>query len=350
MQHWKQQRRRQRQKRRLMGSWVGEEEYHQYLTLEKKYNEWQVVWIGDLIREATQYFLLTDFKNAFAVCEEALLLDEYESALYELMAWSDLRVSYTDDLAYYVGEALKYGPKDASILGLAGMLPAEGEIGPAVAYYEQALGVAKNDAERAVFFGNMAHLYLQAGDVVQAKEVCEKAMALGPDDPHTHYVAATIRMAEEDFQGALSFLERAVSLEQMDDVYLQSALYYDYANLLAYEIEDAFRKDLKGRTYNVSDAARKYASLALSLEPENYYYEEMVEELGSYEGPTSLSVEEPSLKRWSLPTRERRLARIWMRWMTSSRRMRGRSLLLTRRRPLMMARRPLMTTRHLMRF
>ena len=262
--------------------------YH-YLTLRKHYNEWQVVWVADLVRKATDFLLAADFDSAYAVCDDALYLDEYESELYRLMAWGDLRADYVDDLPYYVEEALKYGPKDPAVLTLAAILqPEDVPITAAMGYYEEALVLATTNEERATLYANMGYTYVEYEDYAKAQEMSEKATTLAANGPHGYYVGALAHMGAGDFQQALLLLERAASLPPVADTFLQSTLYYDYADVLAYETEEAFRKDLDGNTYNVNDAARKYATLALSLEPWNGYYEEMLEALGNYQQGLSL--------------------------------------------------------------
>ncbi|MGS2719283.1 XrtA/PEP-CTERM system TPR-repeat protein PrsT [Paraglaciecola aestuariivivens] len=74
---------------------------------------------------------------------------------------------------------------------------------------------------------NLAYLYLQQGNVLQAKEFGEKAVELQPNNPATLDTLAQIYIAEGELQKALSLYERAVTPSMKNE-----EIYLNYVDLL----------------------------------------------------------------------------------------------------------------------
>jgi hypothetical protein len=57
---------------------------------------------------------------------------------------------------------------------------------------------------------DLAWLHAMLGDTGEALELMERASALAPDDPYTHYYDGLVRFRDGDTDGAISALKIAV--------------------------------------------------------------------------------------------------------------------------------------------
>ena len=128
-------------------------------------------------------------------------------------------------------------PNDVS----AKMLLAEREIssgkGNPIATYEASLQL---NPDNFVVLNNLAYLYLQDGRVSEAKVHANRAVELQPENAAALDTLAQVLVAEEDYEGALRYYERAI-----DDDMRNEEIYLNYveALLAAEQTRLAQRKD-----------------------------------------------------------------------------------------------------------
>ena len=124
----------------------------------------------------------------------------------------------------------------------AKMLLAERQItssqNDAIATYEQSLEL---NPDNFVVLNNLAYLYFEAGRMSDAKKLASRAVELRPENPAALDTLAQILVAEEDYDEALRYYERAVNDNMRNEEiylnYVEALLLADQARLAQRKLE-----------------------------------------------------------------------------------------------------------------
>jgi tetratricopeptide (TPR) repeat protein len=91
-------------------------------------------------------------------------------------------------------------------------LHALGEHEDAVEAYSQAIALATDDGDRALFHRNRADSWIEIGDHDEAEADCQQALALAPEHPYSHGRQGEVDLAQGRFDTAEERFQRALEL------------------------------------------------------------------------------------------------------------------------------------------
>lgn len=94
----------------------------------------------------------------------------------------------------------------------------------AIQLAEDSLSVNPNDAKTLAY---IAAYYANVGEASKADAAIDRAVAMAPDDPHTHYFAAHVQAVRGDLSEAVDSLERSLDLGYATDAITNDPVFAD---------------------------------------------------------------------------------------------------------------------------
>ncbi|MDX1502414.1 MAG: tetratricopeptide repeat protein [Thermoanaerobaculia bacterium] len=188
--------------------WESKMEY-QLLALEKRE---RFAGLKDRIRALFQGEKRDLFEQLLEEAEYALFAFDVRRALQALEnAFRLDRRNY--ELAYFLGEVLFN----------------DGEMDPALAYFERVLAVEPEHFEGLVYSGVILY---ERGEVAAAREVLQRAATLHPDSFLPNFSLGAVHAGQGKLTQAAVLLERAVEIEPVPQaLYLLGSCYYEMGKL-----------------------------------------------------------------------------------------------------------------------
>ena len=208
----------------------------------KKNGEWKA--LNDLIRESMPggaeeawKVIEQQQRNADAKVEQAKLelargLSEQQRLIQQRSQWfgkmetaiESFKMQHLNDsVSHYYEILTKAAPTNCKYLNTAGMFEDQymADYSRAMNYFLSALGIAKNDLDKADSYNNMGGIYQVQGDISKAKEYYEKALNIrlsvyGENDSGVavYYInMGGIYQDQGDYVNALTYYKKALEIQ-----------------------------------------------------------------------------------------------------------------------------------------
>lgn len=238
-----------------------------YYSLINENGQWKVIWTNTLLSFARRKFDAGNYSEARKSLEKIIEIDPFSGGAYRLLAWSFSRDQSLGQNEWENGAVknAKYAvmleednPKHYNTL--AEYYSAIGNYNLAILNYERGLSYCLNDADKTIFYSNLAGTYISQRQFDKAENYIKKAVEI--DNKHTYswYIYGSLMQEQDKNKRAIEYFEMALKQNKMDNA-LQGNLYYSYSL--------SCLKDGK------CDIAREYILKALDIEPNNYSYQSL---------------------------------------------------------------------------
>lgn len=242
-----------------------------YYTLINEDSKWKVIWTGTLKSFASEKYEAGNYTEARKTLEKILEIDPFYGDAYQLLAWcyyrdqSLTRKDWEDGVVKNAKYALSLeedNPFNYNVL--AAYYTECGNYDLAIQNFERGLSYCQNKIDKAPFYSNLVGSYMAIKNYEKAEEYIKKSIAINDKDAFVWFKYGALMLALNNIDEATKHFERALNLDKMENP-LQGGLYYGYAYCSFY----------KGNC----NVAREYINKALDIEPNNYIYQDLYNNL-----------------------------------------------------------------------
>ena len=242
-----------------------------YYSLINENGKWKVVWTETLLNFAYKKYTDGNYAEARKTLEKIIEIDPFRGAAYSLLAWSYLRDNSLTRNEWENGvvKNAKYAvtleednPNHYNTL--ASYYSAIGNTDLAIQNVERGLSYCQNENEKTTFYSNLVGSYMEKRKFDKAEEYVKKSIEINDKAAFVWFKYGTLMLAQNKIDKAIDYFEQALKKDKMENS-IQCRLYYCYSLC-------CFKKDK-------CDIAKEYINKALDIEPNNYEYQYLYDEL-----------------------------------------------------------------------
>lgn len=164
------------------------------------------------------------------------------------------RLEKGDELLAFLTKHVNENPGDSQAKMLLAELQYKTDRKTAIKHYEQAV---QENPTHVIALNNLAYLYLQQGDIGEAKDYAQDAYFLAPNNDAIIDTFALVLIAERNYREAIEVYEKAeVGKDTSEDIYLN----YVEALLLNHQFDLGMLK-LHQKQFNESESLKRISGL-----------------------------------------------------------------------------------------
>ncbi len=248
-----------------------------YRSVINEKGKWKVVWTGNIADAASKMENRMDLKNAIDAYNKVLKYDPLNGSAFREIGWCNYRLGNYALALSNAKKTLELSPQDESNYNLlASIYSSQNNPELAIENYKKAISMIRYEEEKVYLLSNMVDDYLSLNKVDDAKETINQAIKIDSSDTHAWWRKAAIFTKIGNKDSTIICLEKAVTLDPMDD-YLQCQLYYDLSYQL-YSKAKSQETTIESKQ-SLIDIAKKNILKALDLQSDNVEYKQLLNEI-----------------------------------------------------------------------
>lgn len=237
---------------------------------------WRIIWTKHLEIVGNQFNEKSKFSEAIKVCDQIIEIDPLNGDAFLLKAWLNFRLDNTFELEKNALRGSELAPNNPQSYSALSLLYSVKEL-PDLAKInlKKAISLSHNPIRKGTLYGNLSIEYMKSNQLDSSIYFLNKSISYDPKNTHAFWQLGTHYYRMKKTDSAFYYFEVALNNPPMNG-YLQSQLYFDYANALLHEYNKPESKS-DSITQEGLHKAKNLAIKSLELEYYNLEYKALVE-------------------------------------------------------------------------
>lgn len=250
-------------------------------TINQGNKGWRIIWNNHLESAASKLADKSKFTDAIAAYDQIINLDPLNGQAFLSKAWAYYRLNNIYELEKNALKGSELAPNKPQSFSTLGLLYSEkGLPDLAKINLKKAINLAYDPLIKGSLYGNLAIEFEKSNQLDSSIYYCKKSIFYDPKNTHAIWLLGMFYNSVNNTDSSFYYFEKALMSPPMDD-YLQSELYFNYANALLHQNGlSEVKSDLKSQ--EVFKKARALAIKALELDYNNSQYKNLVETIESW--------------------------------------------------------------------